>query len=34
MDDVVCKINEPKKVGTRYKVDECVWVPLVRKITS
>lgn len=27
----VCEINEPKKVGTRYKVDECVWVPLVKK---
>lgn len=21
MDDVVCGINEPKRVGTRYKVD-------------
>lgn len=31
MDDVVCEINEPKRVGTRYKVDECALVPLVKK---
>lgn len=23
MDDVVCEINELKRVGIRYKVDEC-----------
>lgn len=31
MDDVVCEINETKRVGTRYKVDECALVPLVKK---
>lgn len=25
------EINEPKRVGTRYKVDESVWVPLLKK---
>lgn len=31
MDDVVCEINELKRVGIRYKVDECVLVLLVKK---
>lgn len=31
MDDVVWGINEPKRVGTIYKVDESVWVPLLKK---
>lgn len=30
-DDVVCEIDELKKVGTRYKVDESVWVVKIKK---
>ena len=34
IDDVVCEIDEPKKVRTRYKVDKSVWMPIVKNITS
>lgn len=30
-DDVVCEIDELKKVGTRYKVYESVWVVKIKK---
>lgn len=34
IDDVVCEIDEAKKVRTRYKVDKSVWMPIVKNITS
>ena len=32
IDNVVCEIDEAKKVRTRYKVDKSVWMPIVKKI--
>lgn len=34
IDDVVCEIDELKIVGTRYKVDESVWMSMVKNITA
>lgn len=31
IDNVVCKIDDPKKVGIWYRVDESVWMPIFIK---
>lgn len=31
IDNVVCKIDDPIKVGIWYRVDESVWMPIFIK---